>query len=174
MSFSRALAFAALAGGGVPIFLALAGPPLGHALAIQAYGVGTAAAYAAALAPNLRRALLASGTVVAAGLLLLALPLRLPLLVVGLSLVVAFCRSGLLHRSPGLRGWALEGLLQGGGLLLATFLASDGALSLAAATWGYFLVQALFPLVGGVQLRRREPRGDPFDEARARLEALLD
>jgi hypothetical protein len=80
----------------------------------------------------------------------------------------------LLHQATGLRGIALETTLQAAGLLLAFFLAGRDPLSLAVATWGHFLVQSVFYLLGAVQLRRREPKGDPFDEARTRLLALLD
>jgi hypothetical protein len=174
MTFSRSLVFAALAGTGVPLFVGGLGPLLGHAFAMQVYVVGTAVAYAAAMAPNLRRATFAAAVTSAAGSLLLLLPLGLPGLALGSALVVAVCRSGLLHRAGGLRGIVLEAVLQGAGLLLASFLADRGVISLAIATWGYFLVQSLFFLVGGIELRRPEPKGDPFDEARMRLLALLD
>jgi hypothetical protein len=174
MTFSRSLVFAALAGTGVPLILGGLGPLLGHAFAMQLYLVGSAVAYAAAMAPNLRRATLAAAAAGTAGTLLLALPLGLPGLAVGSALVVALCRSGLLHQAGGLRGIVLEGVLQAAGLLLAAFLADRSAISLAVATWGYFLVQSLFFLVGGIQLRRPEPKGDAFDEARMRLLALLD
>ena len=174
MSFSRSLLFAALAGTGVPLFVAGLGPLLGHAFAMQIYLVGSAVAYAASMAPSPRRAAAAAALVATLGLLLLALPLRLPTLAAGAALAVAVCRSGFLHQSGGLRGIALEIVLQGAGLLLAGFLAGGDSVSLAIATWSYFLVQSLFFLVGGIRLRRSEPRGDPFDEARMRLLALLD
>jgi len=174
MSFSRSLLFAAIAGTGLPLFLGVLGPLLGHTFALQLYLVGSAVAYGVSMAPSLRSSL-ATGLVAGGlGLLLLALPLRLPSVALGSALILALCRSGLLHRASGLRGIALEGLLQGTGLLLAAFLAGRDPISLAVATWGYLLVQSLYWLVGGIRLRTPEPKGDPFEEARLRLLALLD
>jgi len=174
MTFARSLGFAALAGAGVPLFVGGLGPLLGHAFALELYIVSAGAGYLAVMAGNPRRAVVAAACAGAIGMLLLLLPLRLPALVAGTALMIAVGRSTFLHRSGSLRAVTLELLLQGGGLLLARYLAGSDAISLALATWGYFLVQSLYFLVGGIALRRPAPVGDPFDQARTRLLALLE
>lgn len=174
MTFARSLGFAALAGAGVPLFAEGLGPLLGHAFALKLYVVSTGVSYLAVMAGNTRRAVAAAACAGAAGMLLLLLPLHLPALVTATALMIAVGRSAFLHRSGNLRAVTLELLLQGGGLLLAGHLAGNDAISLALATWGYFLVQSLYCLVGGIALRRPAPAGDPFDQARTRLLALLE
>lgn len=174
MSFARSLGFAALAAAGIPLFVAGLGPFLGHALALQLYLVSAGVAYAASMAPDLRRAFVAATLAAALGGFLLLLPLRLPAVAAGSALTLALVRSSYLYRGSGLRGVGLELGLQAAGLLLAAHLAGSGLMSLAMATWGYFLVQSLFFLVGGLSLRRSESQADPFDAARSRLLALLD
>jgi hypothetical protein len=85
--------------------------------------------------------------------------------------LIACGRSGILYRSRPLRALVLESLLAAGGLVFAGQLA--GA-SLALAAWGYFLVQSLFFLVGGIEARPDPGPADPFERARAELLALLD
>jgi hypothetical protein len=47
-------------------------------------------------------------------------------------------------------------------------------LTLSLAIWGYFLVQSSYFLVGGRSPRRDGPPRDPFEQARARLQRLLE
>jgi hypothetical protein len=57
----------------------------------------------------------------------------------------------------------------------ARFLAAATPFATALAVWGFFLVQSVFFLVGGVQPRREPgPQPDPFEDAHARALALLD
>ena len=172
MTFARSLGFAALAGAGVPLVVGGLAPWLGHAPALHLYAVACGIAYAAAMAPSLRRAVATALCGAAVGLLLLLLPLRLPTLVLGVALAIALARSVFLHRVGRARAVVLESVLQGAGLLLAAWLARGDLISLALATWAYFLVH-------GMALRPPEGWGrqravDPFDEARSRLLALLD
>ena len=98
MGFGRSILFAALAAAGLPLFVGLLGPLLGHATALHFYLAGTAVAYLAAIAPTLRGAIAAGALAAVLGAVLLALPLRLPALAVGLAVVISACRSGWLYR----------------------------------------------------------------------------
>ena len=160
MTFARSLGFAALAAAGVPLFVGVLGPMLGHNLALELYVIGMAVAYCAALAGTPRRAFVAAAMSAGLGLLTLILPLRLPGVVAAAALSVALVRSAFLHRAAGLRATTLELVLQTSGLLLAAYLAAASLISLALATWGYFLIQSLYFLVGGISLRRPDPVGD--------------
>jgi hypothetical protein len=103
----------------------------------------------------------------------LALPLGVPGTAVAAAAIVAGIRSGLLYRARPLRAWAAEAGLGVGGLGLAQLLSGGSLVSISLAVWGYFLVQSVFFLIGGVTARRPEGPIDPFDRARAQLLALL-
>jgi hypothetical protein len=173
--FGRSLGFAIVAAAGASSLLLLC-PPSSAALPwLRSYLLGIAVLYAAGLATQPRAALGAAAAGAALAALLWLLPLGLPGTVVGAAAIVAWLRSGLLYRARPLRAVATEAVLGLGGLALAAFLASGRplVLTLGLGVWGYFLVQSVFFLVGGVSPRRAEGPQDPFDRARAELLALL-
>ena len=94
----------------------------------------------------------------------------------GLTLLLAFLRSGLSFSMRPARAVVVEIALLGGGIVMAVWLAGAGWFGEALGLWGYILVQSLYFLVPG----RRRPRlqgsfdGDPFDRARDRLNDLLE
>jgi hypothetical protein len=92
----------------------------------------------------------------------------------GAAIALGLARSGLLYRSRGARGIAIEALLLGGGLVLARFLMATGVLGPALALWGFFLVQSAFFAIGGPQMREAAVVGDRFESARRRALALLE
>jgi hypothetical protein len=171
--FGRSVAFAAVAGLGFGAALLVLAPVLGATGAIRLLLIGSAALYGAGLAPRPRQALAAGLVGSAGGALLWLLPLGVMDTALGAAAILALVRSGLLYRARPLRGCLAEIGLQGGGLALAAFLAQGSALSLALGVWGYFLVQSVFFLIGGVEARARHEPRDPFDRARAELLALL-
>ncbi|MDH3518920.1 MAG: hypothetical protein OEM49_00560 [Myxococcales bacterium] len=172
--FAGSLGFAVLAAAALAIAASLA-PARSHAALASICSVAMAAAYVWAMAPNARRARIALAVASALGGVLLALPIGLALTACGAALIVALCRSTLLYRLRPLRALLLEATLFGAGLGFAGILTDHGADSPAAGAWGYFLVQSIFFLVGGVRERGGgEAERDPFDRARERLLALLD
>jgi len=81
-------------------------------------------------------------------------------------------RLAALRRAPG-RALAVELGLGAAGLALARLAFEPSLAGTALAIWGFGLVQSAWPLLG--ESPAAEPPGlDPFDEARRRLEALLD
>lgn len=179
-SFWGSLVFAAVAAAALPAALLALGPFFGDARVVALYLVGTATGYSAWLAPSRRQAVAgALFTALLGGGLLVLLPgfgrHALAELAIGCALLVAVCRSVLFYRSRPLRGLLLECALTLAGLLTARLLAGPGPLSMAAALWGYLLVQSLFCLAPGLRVRSSTTRsGDPFERARARLKTLLE
>ncbi len=167
--FFRSLGFAALAAALQPAAVAALGvsPPASLLLTLVAYVV--------VIAPGRGRALAAAGLALLLGGACLALPLGPDPRLVGYALALAVCRSGLLYRSPGARALALEVGLGAASLAAAALLRSPDPAGLALATWGFFLVQSLFFLVGGLERRPAAAPGvDPFERARCRALSLLD
>jgi len=172
--FGSSLVFAAVGAAGLALAALVLVPPLHLRTLVAVYAVAAASLYVMGIAPSRARGLAAGALASALGVGLLLLPLRLPGLLIGAALVVSLCRSGFLYRSRPLRAVALEAALCGGGLALASLLAEGGVASLALGFWGYFLVQSVFFVIGGVAPREQETPPDPFDRARASLLALLD
>jgi hypothetical protein len=173
--FGPSLLFAAAAAAGWLVVAALVAPALGLARSLELFAVASGAVYLVGIAPTRRGALAAGGVGSALGAIALWLPLGPATTAIAAATIVAVCRSALLYRARPLRGIALEVVLGVAGLALAGFLAGGGATSLGLAVWGYFLVQSGFFLAGGVSRRAfGEPEVDPFDQARARLTALLE
>jgi hypothetical protein len=175
--FGRAVGFALAAGAAVFAAHVLLAPLFGSRATLRVFAVGSAVAYLAGVGPSWRRGAAAATAAAAAGLLLLALPLPVTHTAVAAAGLIAIGRSGILYRSRPLRALVLESLLAAGGLALAGQLAGPagaGGVPVALAAWGYFLVQSVFFLAGGVEARPDPGPADPFDRARAELLALLD
>jgi hypothetical protein len=174
-SFGGSILFAAVAGAGLLVAITVLGPILGVSSVVSGYAVGAAILYAIGIASNRRDRAAAGALASVLGMLLLLLPIGAHATVAGAAAIVATCRSGLLYRSRPLRAILLESALLVAGLGLAQLAMGRGVASLALAAWGYFLVQSLFFLVGGVTSRPPSTEdADPFDRARSRLQELLD
>jgi len=177
--FVRSLAFAAGAALALPaVQLALA-PGLGAQRTLALQLLATAVLYVAAIAPGRRQAWAGGLAAFGCGLALLwAVGTQgrhaLVEIAIGCALIVSVSRSVAFYGARPARALVLEVVLTGAGLLTARFLAGPGVLAMAAALWGYLLVQSLFFLAPGVRLRPDGEGGDPFERARARLDALLD
>jgi hypothetical protein len=172
-SFSGTLVFAALAAVGLPAAVLVLGPGLGAQTAVSLYVVASACLYLVGCAPRRRWGLAAAIPAAGAGAVILLVAPRPEQAAVLSALMIAVCRSGLLYRSRPGRALLAELLLTGIGLAVAHLLWGPGLLSAALALWGYYLVQSVFFLIGGVQARRPSPEDDPFELARSRLLALL-
>jgi hypothetical protein len=174
-SFARGVVFAAVAAAGVLPWLALARPLIGGPPALAAYLVAVTALYLACLTPqpSRRGAVLAAAILLGCGIAFATYSARA--LVVGLAVLLAGMRSGILYRVPAARAVVVEGILVGSGLLFAAFLAAGSPLAVMLALWGFLLIQSLYFLVGGTQARDTGGRHpDAFEDAYARALALLD
>jgi hypothetical protein len=179
-AFGRGVVVAALAAIALPGCVLLAAPVLGFWLAVTTCLTAIAILYAAWLAPDRRTRALTLVFAGISGAALLALTGGGSAgaardVAIGAALIIAVSRSLLQYRARPLRTAFLELALSGGGLLLAALLAGHSLLSLAAALWGYLLVQSFFLLAPGILPGRGERvPGDPFDLASARLERLFE
>lgn len=174
-TFPRAIAFAALAAGGVLPWLVLARPILGAETALHAYLVGAAAAYLAGLARERGRAAVVFVVAAAVGIAAGLATRTATELALALGVLVAVGRSAFLYRSSPARAAAIETLLIGGGLVFARLLCGRSAAPLVLALWTFFLVQSLYFLMGGIRRRARSGRErDAFQDAYGRAVALLE
>lgn len=172
------VAFGAFAGLAVIPWVLVAAPLLGSLGATAAFAVGALVLYVAWIAPEPSRALAAGALAAISGsfFLLAGAAIDSPSLVLfATAVVLGVVRSGLLYRRAPLRALFVEFVLLIGGLAFAWLLADGSLLGLGLAIWGFFLVQSLFPLLGGLAERSHDrPQEDPFDEARRRALALME
>lgn len=174
-NFSRSVLFAALAAGGVLPWLMLARPIFGAEQALVFYLVGVVSAYLGGVAPRRGRrvAVFVAAACAAVGVALAARTTTE--LVLGLGALLAIGRSAFLYQPTAVRAAITEAVLVGGGLIFARFLIGHSLVALVLALWGFFLVQSLYFLVGGVRPRAGAGRHpDPFQDAYGRAMALLD
>lgn len=95
--------------------------------------------------------------------------------VLGAAAILAVARSGFLYRAQPARALVLEVALIAGGLVFARVLGGPTSLGLALGIWGFFLVQSLFFVAGGVRERQAEASAvDPFERARRKALAVLE
>jgi len=94
----------------------------------------------------------------------------------GLALaVLSWIRSGICYPRSGIQVLFREGLLCGGGGLVLAFWGLSTPLAWALGIWLFSLIQALFFVLFEHAARGAEnPPADPFDQARRRIEELLD
>jgi hypothetical protein len=173
-SFTRSLAFAALAAAGLPVAVTFAGALFGAESAARLYALAAAGVYAIGLCPDRGRRVAALAFVAFAGAILALLPLDLRATAVGAAGIVALVRGALLAEGRPLRALAIEAVFGAAGLAAAAHFARGGLFALCLAFWGYFLVQSGWFLIGGRAAGAGEMARDPFDRARARLVRLLE
>jgi len=173
--FARSLVFALGAAAALLVGAPMLAPAFGERAAVRFLLVGAVVAHAALLAPSRSRGARAAALAAGLGALVLALPLGVRATALACAALVGVCRSGILFRARPARTALIEGLLLGGGLAIAAFLAGPWLARLALAVWGFWLVQSAFFAVGGIGPRPEESRNnDPFERARAQVLALLD
>jgi len=172
-SFGRSLVFAAVAALGWWLVHPIAAGLFGSAQAARLYLAFLLPLYVLGIGEDRGRALRASLALGLGAALIAFLPLGFGATCVALASGLGVARSGWLHQARPFRAWLTEIVLLGAGIELGSFLLQGPASTLAYGIWGFFLVQSAFFLVGGVTARRPEPTRDAFEQARARLDALL-
>ncbi len=169
--FGESLLFAFLAAlGAVPWTLAV-GVGLGRVRAEAVYLLLLGVAYLVWIAPGWPKKL-PTAVLAAAASAVLAF-VSVPAWVAA-ALLVAVGRSALLYRSTPTRAVLTEAVLVGGGLAFAGWLAGPSLLDAAFAVWGFYLLQSVYFLLGGVTERREETSGDAFEDVRRRALALME
>jgi hypothetical protein len=178
--FRGALVIAAAAALTLPGTLLVLGPFVGRPCAFALHWLGITAAHVAWLAPGRRRAVCRAAGVLglgAAGLTVAALA-ALPVVVAApgvAAVALAVARGGRRVRAGSLRALLVEGGLGLAALALVGLVQGPSLVSAAAASWGFWLVQSVHPLLPGPG-----PGGDvretsdAFERAAARLESLLE
>jgi hypothetical protein len=171
--FGRGIAFAAVAAAAwCPWWLVVA-PALGIRRALALFLTGTATVYVAGLGSSRRAGLATAAAVALGGAVLLTITHTTAEFAVGLAVLIAAARSGILYQSRPARALALEAALITGGLVFARFLATPTPLGAMLALWGFLLVQSLYFVVGGIKTAGAGPHRDPFDDAHDRAVVLL-
>lgn len=174
-TFSGSLVFGAVAAMGSVVFMVAMAPSLGASLASSTFCVAAAVLYLVASAPSWSRGIrigLLAGAL--GGALLLVAP-SATVAILGATVGLGLMRSGFLFRAKPGRALLVELCLLGGGLLLANALADSGSLGFAMAIWGFFLVQSVYFLLGGIGERSESTAElDPFKEACVRATRLME
>lgn len=173
-SFGRSLVFAALAAAGLPVAVTFAGALFGGEGAARLYLIAAAGIYAIGLCADRSRRVAAFAFAAFAGMILALVPLDLRVTAIGAAGIVAFARGILLADAFSVRTLAIEAAFAAAGLVTAAWFARGGLLALCLAIWGYFLVQSGYFLIGARRPSAGEASRDPFDQARARLQRLLE
>lgn len=171
----RTLAFGGVAAlGSIPWAMVL-GPFFGRSWALAGYCLLAVTLYLAVIARGWHRALVVGTAVSLCAGVVAVLATTPSEAVLGAVVILAVARSGFLYRGRPARTVVLEAAMTCGGLLFARLLAGPTLLSAGFAIWGFFLVQSLFFLAGGVSEREpEEPKIDPFERARRRALALME
>lgn len=187
--FGRTLGFAACVGLAAPIALALLRPLVGGGGALTVYAIGSTALYAAGLARGTTRGMAAAGVLLASGLALLLAGAGTYSTLLAMALLLGVVRSGWLcgggrtsaGRDSFIRSFGVEAALVGGGLGLASVLASGSFFPISLALWGFFMTQSAFFLIGGRDAiraspsdRAYDPSADAFDAVTRRAHGLLE
>ena len=167
--FARSAWFAALAALGLVPWLVLADPLLGAQVALRLYLVGLLSVYVAGLGRDRGRRIAAAFGAAAVGIGVAAMTHSIAECALGLAALLGVVRGAILYRARP----ATELSLVTAGLLFARFLAGRSLVSMMLAVWGFFLVQSVFFLLGGVSERTASRHSDPFEEAHRRALALL-
>jgi hypothetical protein len=174
-NFSGSLLFGAVAALGSVAFMVAMRSLLGASLALSTYCVASAVLYLVAMAPNWSRGIRIGFLAAVLGGATLVFAPSATVAVLGATVVLGLMRSGFLFRARPGRALTVELSLLGGGLLLANALAGAGSLGLAMAIWGFFLVQSVYFLLGGINERSEStPEIDPFEEACVRATRLME
>ncbi len=175
--FTRTLVLGAAAAASLPLTALALGRFVGTESALALHAVAVAAVYLACLTAGVRRRVAIATVALVGGALAWASAGSLAGLLVLLGLLVAGIRSGWLFPCGTLRGLAVEAGVLAGALATAGFLYSlfaPGLVAAAVATWGAFVVQSFFFLVGDAEPRRATPGRDAFEQAAGELEKLLE
>jgi hypothetical protein len=174
-TFSGSLVFGAAAALASVAFLVAMRPLLGGSLALSTYCVTAAVFYLVAMAPSWSRGIRIGFLAGVLGGATLVFAPNATVAVLGATVLLGVLRSGFLFRARPGRALLVELILLAGGLLLANALASTGSLGFAMAIWGFFLVQSVYFLLGGIGERSEStPELDPFEQACVRATRVME
>jgi hypothetical protein len=166
--------FAAFAGLATVAY-SLAAPPLfGFRTAWLWWCLFLTVSYLVAIAPNLARGLPIGFLAGAIGVGICLIAPGKGAAMLGMTMLLGLMRSGFLFPRRLPRAVAVELGLAGVSGLLASSLAGPSSLSLGIAVWGFFLVQSLFFVIGGIEVWRPGVTEDAFDKARREATRMME
>jgi len=175
-TFAGSLVYGFVAALAAVPYLMVTRPLFGTSTALASFYVAAAVAYVGLIAPGWSRGVRIGLLAAALGLGIVLLAPNPTVALAGTLVLVGLMRSGFLFRWKGpARALVIELSVLGGGLALARVLDGEGALGLALAVWGFFLVQSVYFLIGGIG-RRGGPvdEVDPFQHAYREANRLMD
>jgi hypothetical protein len=174
-TFAGSLIVAAASALGAIPYLMVARPILGATTAWSTCCVAITVCYLISIAPNPARGIRIGLLAGVFGLGIVVFSPSFSVTALGCAVLLGVIRSGFVFRAEPARALLIEGGLLAGGLALANVLSGVGVLSIAMAVWGFFLVQSLFFLLGGVGRRAEREEGiDPFERAYKQAVGLMD
>ena len=173
-SFGGTLAFGIAAGVGFPGFAVLSSPLVGTHTALWLWIALGAIAYSALLGQSWRERI--AGAFIATLFLIPTAFLtdEIAGIAMGAALAVAIARSRLLGTHQIARTVAVEALLAAFGFAFVTALHGPGWFPISLAIWGWFLVQSLYFLIGGLMSEPAPGDIDPFDLAHEQVSRILE
>ena len=173
-SFAGTLAFGIAAGIGFPGFAVLSSPLVGTHTALWLWIALGAIAYSALLGRGWRERI--TGAFIATLFLIPTAFLTSGIagIAMGAALAVAIARSRLLGTRHIARTVAVESVLAAFGFAFVTALHGPGWFAISLAIWGWFLVQSLYFLIGGLVSEPAAGDIDPFDLAHDQARRILD
>ncbi len=173
-SFGGTLGFGIAAGVGFPGFAVLASPIVGPHAALCLFVALGAIAYAALLGQGLRERV--AGAFIAALFIVptVLLTNEIAGVAMGAALAIAIARTRILGTSHLPRTVAVEAALAAFGFAFVTALDGPGWFPISLAIWGWFLVQSLYFLIGGLPAPVLEGDVDPFDLASEQANRILE
>ncbi len=173
-SFGGTIGFGLVAGIGFPGFAALCAPLIGSHAALRLYLALGAILYSALLGRDLRQRV--SG---AFGAALFVVPTALltgeiASMAMAAALATAITRSWRSATNQLPRTIGIEAGLAVFGFAFVAALGGPGWVSISLAIWGWFLVQSLYFLVGGLSDAASHDAVDPFDLATQEVNRILE
>ncbi len=174
-NFVRSLAFGAVAALASVPWLLMARSFVGSQDALRIFLVMLVPIYLVTLAATWSRGIRFGALAGVLGVVVLALAPDPFSAAVGAAVLLGVMRSGFMYRSRPGRALLMEMFLLGGGLFLAQTLGGANSLSMIFAVWGFFLVQSVYFLIGGIGERADEPKTvDPFERACRGVTQILE
>jgi hypothetical protein len=174
-TFAGSLVYAAISALVAIPYLMAARPILGSSIAWSSCCVAMVVGYLIAIAPSWARGIRIGLLAGVFGLGIVVLAPSTSVAVLACMVLLGLMRSGFLLRTKPARALVTETGLLAAGLAMAYVLAGWGVLSIALAIWGFFLVQSLYFLVGGIGQRAgRAEDVDPFEKAHKQAVRLMD
>jgi hypothetical protein len=173
-NLAGSLAFAAIAGLATVAYTLIAPPLLGFTTAWLWWCLLLTAGYLVVIAPSLGRGIRIGMLSAAIGVGIHMLAPGSAAAMLGMTVLLGLMRSGFLFPRRLARALAVELGLGSVAGVLAGALAGPSSLSLGIAVWGFFLVQSLFFVIGGLEVGAPAVTEGAFEKAHRQAVTLME